>query len=255
MADSLNFSHAGLDLKRLAVPSAIIREALNQEGGVRLGQSSVLSTKVHAFNAHSPEYVQILVNADAGQVFYQRQDSGAVYHLDVFHQCGALDHKAAARRVWQAVQTYNTLVAGQRDLPDELLINPDFIDIQTATGGGRITGTLLGGQKESLRRAHENHVHLALALVSGQLTGLFYIVAAVETAIISSGLEIRRNERISCVESTDSQDDLSPYTEEGDSLLSGRQKHSLSGKAVRESDNVNTVTAADVSLTANYQGL
>ncbi|HWR42894.1 vWA domain-containing protein [Sporomusa sp.] len=222
MAEGLNLSLARLPFVRLTVPAAVVGQALEEGRGVRLGQSAVLSTKVHAFNSQSPEHVQIMVNADAGQVFYHRQDSGAICHLDIFHQCGTVDHVLAARYVCQAVEFYHRLAGEQADVACRGLVSPDLIDIQTAAGGGRITGALTGGQKVSLRRVHENHVHLAIKLPYAHSVCLFYIVAAVETAILNAGLELRCNEQISCVDSTDSEADLSPYTDQTDSLLTGQ---------------------------------
>lgn len=219
MASRLLFNPVSLPLMRLIEPASAVSQVLEQGGGVRLGQSAVLSTKVHAFNSHSPEHVQVMANADAGQVFYRRLDCGAIYHLDTFHQCGCVDHRAAAEYVCQAVAFYHKLRAAQADAP--CTVSPDLIDIQTASGGGRITGLLTGGQKLSICRVHQNHVHLALYLPPEHVACLFYIVAAVETAILEAGLELRCNERISCIDSTDSQASLSPYTDHSDSLLTG----------------------------------
>lgn len=239
MANCLIFSPDNLPLMRLIEPATVVSQALAQGRGVRLGQSAVLSTKVHAFNAHSPEHVQIMAKADAGQVFYHRQDSGAIYHLDTFHQCGSVDHRLAAKYVCQAVAFYHKLRAEQTEPPYRGMVSPDLIDIQTASGGGRITGLLTGGQKLSMRRVHENHVHLALCLPPDHVVCLFYIVAAVEAAILNSGLELRCNERISCVDSTDDQVDLSPYTDHTDSLLtdqeSREQTFELSNESTTES--------------------
>ncbi|MDF2569612.1 MAG: hypothetical protein K0R55_1216 [Sporomusa sp.] len=235
MVDGLNFSPDTLQLERLLEPAVVIGEALVQGAGVRLGESAVLSTKVHAFNARSPECVQIITNADAGQVFYHRQDSGAICHLDTFHQCGIIDHRVVAEYVCQAIVFYNKQVTGQTEAPCRGLVSPDLIDIQTASGGGRITGMLTGGQKSSLRRVHENHVHLALCLPPQHAVCLFYIVAAVENAIINSGLELRCNERISCIDSTDHQVDLRPYTDHTDSMLTGQASSDKNFKIANES--------------------
>ncbi|CQR72650.1 hypothetical protein SOV_00410 [Sporomusa ovata DSM 2662] len=222
MVDSLNTSLAQLSLSRLGAAAAAIDEALGLGQGIRLGQSTVFSSKVHAFNSHSPEHVKIMVNTDAGQVFYYRSDSGRIGHLDIFHECGAINHQVAAYYVCSALERYRTIAVQQSTMMGTGVLNPDLVDIQTATGGGRITGSLHGGQKPSVRRVHENHVHVALQLPTNNLLCLFYIVAAVETAILDLGLELRCNERISYVEAADCQSDLSPYTDQTDSLLAGQ---------------------------------
>lgn len=222
MPDSLEACLANLPLSRLAGAAQEIREALADEQALRLGQSTVVSTKVHAFDAHKPEHVQILITADAGRIFYQRSDMGAICHLDIFHACGEVDHRLAAGYIRKAVALYRQLAAAQPLVWAAGVIEADTIDIQTATGGGRITGSLNGGQKASLRRAHENHVHIALLRPENDLGCLFYIAAAVETAILGVGLELRCNERISYVDSGDGQTDLSPYTDQSDSRLGGQ---------------------------------
>ncbi len=237
MADNLKDSLDRLPLTRLGGAAGVIGQTLTAGQGVRLGHSAVLSTKVHAFQSHNPEHVQILLNTDAGQVFYHRQDSGAVYHLDIFHQCGEVDHQIAARYICLAVDCYNQRAAKHTELVCKGGVNPGLIDIQTATGGGRITGNLQGGQKLSVRRVHENHVHVALSIPADELICLFYIVAAAETAIANSGLELRCNERISHVNSADCQADLSPYTDQTDSLLTGQQPAGQSGQTVRQTSN------------------
>ncbi len=224
MAEGLEATLASMALERLTGPGHVIIEALEAGEGVRLGQCAVLSTKVHAFNSHSPEHVQVMVDADAGQVFYQRQDSGTICHLDIFHQCGSIDHVLAARYVCQAVDFYHKLPGAEAELGYGGFVNPDLIDIQTAAGGGRITGSLTGGQKESLCRVHENHVHLALQLPYDHIRCLFFIVAAIETAILTCGCELRCNEQISCIYSADTQADLNPYTAQTDSQLTARSK-------------------------------
>ena len=219
-----------LPLGRLEPAAAVVSQAIAAGQGVRLGQSAVLSTKVHAFQPRCPEHVQILINSDAGQVFYQRQDEGAVWHLDIFHQCGRVDHRQAARYLCQAIVKYNACAANQAALACRGTVNPALLDIQTATGGGRITGSLQGGKKQSVRRAHENHVHVALSIPSDELPCLFYIVAAAEAAVAEAGLELRCNEGISHVDSTESLADISPYTDQTDSLLVGKPPAGQAGQ-------------------------
>ncbi|MEL7634453.1 vWA domain-containing protein [Sporomusa sphaeroides] len=230
MGDRLRASLEQLPLGRLDQAAAVVSQAIAAGQGVRLGQSAVLSTKVHAFQPRCPEHVQILINSDAGQVFYQRQDEGAVWHLDIFHQCGRVDHRQAARHLCQAIAVYNACAANQTELACRGAVNPALLDIQTATGGGRITGSLQGGKKRSVRRAHENHVHVALSIPPDELPCLFYIVAAAEAAVAESGLELRCNEGISHVDSTDSLADISPYTDQTDSQLVGKPPAGQTGQ-------------------------
>ncbi|WP_371365174.1 hypothetical protein SRRS_00670 [Sporomusa rhizae] len=222
MVDSLAGSLKDLPLTRLAQVAEVIGQVFAAGEGMRLGQSAVLSTKVHAFASRRPEFVQIF-NADAGKVLYNRSNSGEICHLDIFHQCAQVDHRFVAYYVYQAIGKYNSLADRQIELACAGIVNPDFVDIQTAVGGGRITGSLHGGQKLSLRRVHENHVHIALRLTAIDYMCLFYIVAAVEAALADQGVELRCNEGIFYVDSPEFQAELSSYSDQTDSLLVGRQ--------------------------------
>ncbi len=58
--------------------------ALASTEGVRLGESTVISRRVHVVAVDKPEEVRIVGGADAGRVFYGRGVDGTVYHIDVF---------------------------------------------------------------------------------------------------------------------------------------------------------------------------
>jgi magnesium chelatase subunit D len=186
-------------------------EALASSEGVRLGESTVVSRRVHVVSIDKPEEVKI-IGADAGQVFYGRHKKGTVYHIDVFHQVGGVDHRALARVIIK-------VVSEELGADAEKLL--DHMDVQTATGGGRLTGSLTYGRKASLRRAHANHVHLATELSLEEVHLLVPVVAAVEGEVLRQGLEIRKVERVGLDlrEQRGSKTDLSAYTSESDSFL------------------------------------
>lgn len=213
-------------LYALARPADVLACRFKENKGARIGQSTVVSQKMHTFTPDKPEEIRILQNVDAGQSFYQRRDPGNIYHLDIFHQCGQVDHSLVARAVKQAVDLYNFHYNIGKVIYYESSregVTTDLIDVQTATGGGRITGSLNYGQKLSLRRAHENHVHIAAQMPVKHLTSLFYIVMAVESVIIEQQLELRRNERIVHTNGgSGSQTDMSPYSDYSDSFLKQR---------------------------------
>lgn len=167
------------DLDRLADE---VRVRLAAGGGVLLGESGALSTCVHVLSDAAPGVVRVLTHADAGQVFYRRPRRQEVLHLDVFHAEGEVDHHLVAACLRQALAAAG---AG---------VYADFVDVQTATGGGRITGSLRYGQRETLRRAHRNHVHVAMLLPWRHLSAVFHVLAAVEEAVARTGLHLRRVE-------------------------------------------------------------
>lgn len=219
-------------LPTLAMPAGRVTAILAKNKGVRIGQSAVVSRNMHTFHPITPEKVNILQGVDAGQAFYQRQDKGTVCHVDVFHQCGKVDHHMVAANIKKAVVAYNLHYSVNKMLFNHFnndAIDADYIDIQTGTGGGRITGSLTYGQKLSLRRAHENHVHIALAAPNDHIACLFYIILAVEEAVIASGLELRRNEQIIHLKGNNNKaSDNSPYTDQSDSFMQDKKSGGVS---------------------------
>lgn len=223
MNETLSYDYTALSLARLEAAVSTLAAMLADGTGVRIGESAVVSCRVHQYSPDEPEIMHILRNSDAGQVFYHRGDTNKVLHIDIFHQCGLVSPGLVAQAIKEAVEEYHLQLGLEK--PYTAGINCDYIDIQTEGGGGRITGSLNYGQRESLRHTHANHVHLAILLAGEQLASVFYIIQAVEYAIIDSGLELRRNERIVSVDNdTGDQLDCSDYSTESDSLLKGNQQ-------------------------------
>lgn len=210
------------------LPEAVsaLGASLRQNAGGRLGESAVVSTCVHLVDSGAPGEVTIVRNRDAGQVFYGRPRAGEVVHVDVFHDLGEVDHRSVAQalaegeRAWREEAADGRLPGGlPADAPHALL---DFVDLQTATGGGRATGSLRFGRGEGLRRAHRNHVHLACLLPPTCLSVLPYLVAAVEEAVARTGLEVRALARVRFGEAAEGAadgEDLAPYADANDSLI------------------------------------
>jgi magnesium chelatase subunit D len=188
-----------------------LRRLLARGRGARLGEATVISRLVHMRDHAQPHMMMLMMGADAGQTFYGRANRGEVIHLDICHAIADVDHRRVAARLLDAVGG----VVGEEGRP--LL---DWFDLQTATGGGRVTGDLNWGRKESLRIAHRNHVHLAGLLPDEQLSLLLPLVCAVEEAILAEGVELRKVERLSHVRSDGGRSlDLSPYQDVNDSLV------------------------------------
>ncbi|MHB9144395.1 MAG: vWA domain-containing protein [Symbiobacteriia bacterium] len=186
---------------------------MNQGRGVRLGETAVVSTFVHVLEPDQPAQVRLMQGADAGRVFYGRQADGEVAHLDVFHEVSLVDH----RRMAAAIRR----VAAEQLGGPEAQAATDWMDIQTGTGGGRVSGSLAYGRKESLRQAHKNHVHVTCLRQAVPVAFLPALVAAVETELAGQGVEIRRVEALEHVAAGDDRApvDLSPYTDQSDSWL------------------------------------
>lgn len=225
-------------LAKLAMPVRRLAAIIRRGQGARIGQSTVVSQKVHTFNPLTPQIINVLQDADAGQAFYQRTQPGEIYHLDIFHQRALIEPQLIAAALKQAVEAYNFQSSVNNILYTEdntRGINADFIDIQTGKGGGRITGNLRCGRKLSLRRAHENHVHIVLMVQPEHLAFLFYCVMAVETAILANHFELRRNERIINVRGQGKgKPDLEPYTDQSDSFMQQKSGGQNMSSTVRQ---------------------
>ncbi len=189
--------------------------------GVRIGETTVISKRVHVIHAANPGEVKIVTNQDAGATFYFRRRKDEILHIDVFHELAEVDHRRIADAVRRSVYGYfhDSLFAQAKGVffpsPGDIL---NFIDVQTGTGGGRAGGTLNYGRKLSLRRAHYNHVHLAAMLPENCIGLLFYLVSAVEREIGAQGVEIRKVECLAHQEAT-GKGDLTPYSSMFDSYL------------------------------------
>lgn len=192
--------------------------------GLRLGETTVISRRVHVIYPINPHEVKIVVNQDAGASFYSRSRKNEILHIDVFHEVGEVDHRRVAEAIRQSVHEYfrNPMLHHARGLlfptAGEIL---DLIDMQTGSGGGRVSGSLNYGRKFSLRKAHYNHVHLAAMLPDNCLSMVFYIVSGIESALACQGVEIRKVEHLSHIEGT-GKADLSPYSSIFDSYLNER---------------------------------
>lgn len=207
-------------LCKLSIEIEKLSRIIEENKGTRIGQSTVCSQKMHTFHPKKPQEVNVLQDIDAGQIFYHRKEPGEVYHMDVFHELGAVDHRLVASWVCRAVAEYNDHYAALNKNHKDGQVDAHYVDIQTGTGGGRVTGNLNYGKKLSLRKSHTNHVHLAMALGKQHLSCLIYVVMAVETAILSCNLELRCNERVENSKgSSKGKMDLSAYMEKSDSLL------------------------------------
>ena len=232
------FSKAALVIEELAC-------IINQDMGTRIGQSTVCSQKMHTFHPQRPQEVNVLQDVDVGQNCYHREESGVVYHLDIFHECGLVDHHTAAEKVRKAVKIYNGHCRNDSMTMNNDCVEIDFIDIQTGTGGGRITGSLNYGKKLSLRKAHSNHVHVTMALPQKYLACVIYVVMAVESAILTCNLELRRNEKVHNIKGASTGKlDLSAYADKSDSLLQEHDSKAILHSYPKDNDGFDIVDTA-----------
>ncbi|UMZ72651.1 vWA domain-containing protein [Natranaerofaba carboxydovora] len=214
-----------------------IFDALTNREGLRVGEASVVSTQVHTVDPNEPDKV-VTVPQDAGQTFYHRKNPGEIIHIDCFHEIGRPDQKKLARDILHYINDLEDEV----DVPGWL---KDYIDIQTGSGGGRLTGTLEYGQKKTLRDAHLNHVHIALYLIPDNYCLILPLIDGLERGIIKQGYKLKKIERVIVKTSkkddgddneNESSFDTSDYASDADTLLK-EENNNKSGKPSNEDSN------------------
>lgn len=161
-----------------------LSEQMKKGKGARIGETAVVSKKVHTLYPRHPEAVHIIINADAGKTFYHRKNEDEIVHIDLFHEVTACDVKSLAS------------YAVKRLKGSRFWGLSDFIDIQTGGGGGRLTGSLDFGRGEKLLKNHKNHVHLAALIPESSVDAVFYLVEVFEGALLDQGIELRKIEKI-----------------------------------------------------------
>lgn len=211
-----------------------LAELFRSGRGALVGDTTCASRSLHTLDPARPAAVRVVSHADAGMVFYGRHARGEIAHLDVFHQVGLVQHRPLASALREACEQY---VAGRRMsgaatwLPGGSVL-ADYVDVQTATGGGRVTGQLIYGTGHGLRRAHLNHVHLACFVPDDGLDLLFWLVAGTEREVLRQGLEIRRLDQLEHEFLPGaSRLDLNPYSTPSDSALKGAGRGAAQGAA------------------------
>ncbi len=173
--------------------------------GVRLGETTVISNKVHSNHPATPGHIKIFVDQDAGQTYLGKEQAGQILHMDVFHEPANLDPVYVARRIWGALDTYfNQLRDEKRSelTKDECtrLIREisERIVVKTAGGDGNVfdLSSRKGNAKNDKIQTIQNHVHILTDMDPAYYDSLIFMIDAIETAIVNQGFEIRRVESI-----------------------------------------------------------
>jgi magnesium chelatase subunit D len=179
---------------------------LDKNKGVRIGQTAVVSHKVHTIDPSSPENVHILVNNDIGISFYNRHYENEIFHIDLFHEIAICDVKKLAKNIINHLE-----LKSKRFLAD-------YLDIQTASGGGRLSGSLSYGLEKTIRKNHMNHVHLTGLALENNFEDIFFLVEKIEEGLMEQNIELRKIERL-IHEQANLPQDKSSYTSNSDSFL------------------------------------
>jgi len=173
--------------------------------GVRLGETTVISNKVHGNDPKAPGEIRIYTDQDAGRYYLKHSEENMFLHMDVFHEPASLDPVYVARRIWQGVDNYFAKLRDEnrsgysqdviKELSKKLVEN-----ILVRTGGGRGSVFDLSSRKgelvDSKAAKPETHVHLLFSVEPKYYDSILFVADAVEQAIMNQGFEIRRVEKI-----------------------------------------------------------
>jgi magnesium chelatase subunit D len=171
---------------------------LGQDQGVRLGDSTVVSTKAHR---RMPEkkikgQVEILINSDAGQTYLNYVDPDQIVHIDVHHMPGNMDVKKVALAIYWAINEYVIEEDPQLQYVDDVRFKAvaayaEKIHITTNLGQGWLFDVMQNEMEPYIEGEEgQDHVHI-LARLNRQNYALIYIIAsAVEDIIQQSGIQL-----------------------------------------------------------------
>ncbi|ADG81110.1 vWA domain-containing protein [Thermincola potens] len=176
----------------------------SQNKGVRLGETTVVSNKVHSNHPATPGHIKIYIDQDAGQTYLGREEANQILHIDVFHEPARLDPVYVARRIWGALETYFNQLRDERRselTKDECrqIVKELSEKIYVKTAGGQGTVFQLASRKGEISTSKniiQNHVHVLAELECKYYDSLIFMVDAIEAAIINQGFEIRRVEAL-----------------------------------------------------------
>lgn len=190
--------------QRLALEE-YLKEYLDQDRGVRLGETTVISHKVHANDNYAPGIIRIYKEKDAGQYYLRLPEEKQILHVDVFHEPASLDPVYVAQPIRDAFKTYvKRLADEQPGEVDEEQWTQLFISLakgiylQTSGGKGSVYDLSVRKGELIAKKAQipVSHVHVLAEIPPQYYDCLIFMVDAIEKAIQNHGYEIRRVEKI-----------------------------------------------------------
>ncbi|MHB9094871.1 MAG: vWA domain-containing protein [Eubacteriales bacterium] len=173
--------------------------------GVRLGETTVVSRKLHGNDPRTPGDIRIYTDQDAGRYYLQQTEDDLMLHMDVFHEPASLDPVFVARRIWDGVDGYFRQLQEEKSdefSKDKIVELTKYMAqrILLRTAGSKGSVFDLASRTVELipakARKPETHVHLLFTVKPQFYDSLLFIADAVEQAIMNQGFEIRRVEKI-----------------------------------------------------------
>ena len=151
---------------------------LNSHRGVRIGESSIVSTKLHLFNTGKGEVI-IVKSKDLGNSLYGQESAGSYVHIDTFHSGGNVNCSEILKRL------------------KEIFVQGVEIVVQDKESNGAIAGN---GKDLFLRNSFTNrsHVHIAIKIRPDMYEKIIPAVCTIEECILSEGLSLKKIKKFRC---------------------------------------------------------
>lgn len=209
-----------------------------QNQGVRLGESTVVSRRVHA---RMPEkrvkgQIKIYINRDAGKYYLDYVDVDQIVHIDVYHKPGEIDPRDAARSIFGAMDSYFLEKDPQLQYAEDerfksVIEYANKIIITTNLGKGLlyelyqgIVKPFLGGDEGA------DHVHILARLKREEYYLVYVIAEAVEKVIQASGVKLAKVRNISHGNQKQEEDSFAGYIKLPWMKLKGQNARALPDK-------------------------
>lgn len=151
---------------------------LGSHRGVRIGESSMVSTKLHYLNTGRGEVI-VIKSKDMGKCIYGEGYAGSYVHIDTFHSSGSVDSSEVLKSLKEVFA------------PDvEVIVRDKALDV-TATGSGR--NRIF---RENFNDRH--HIHIAIKMAPEMYGLIIPAVWTIEECILSQGLTLKKVKGFRC---------------------------------------------------------
>lgn len=181
-----------------------LRLFLGRNQGVRVGESAVVSRRVHQVHPRDLRRILVCIEQDAGKTFCGYTEMEQVVHIDIYHDPANLQAQGVARKIWAAIDNFLEVQGREiivRKAEDRLTQSGQVaarIFLATAENQGSVTQLLRQGFDRS-KEVPENlndHVHLHVELPEEWYALVYSLIDAVEQSIMEQGYGIRKISRV-----------------------------------------------------------
>jgi magnesium chelatase subunit D len=209
-----------------------------QNQGLRLGESTVVSCKVHGKmpKKRVKGQIQIFTNRDAGKSYLDYVETGQVVHIDVYHQPGEIDPCKVGKALFWSIYKYfmendPQLKYAEDECFKMVTSYANKVFITTNQGKGLLYDLFQDIAKPFLKGEEGyDHVHI-LARLNREEYYLVYIMAeAAEEQIITSGLNLSKVRNIIHGTQKQERDSYAEYIKLPWKNIKGQNAYTLSDK-------------------------